>query len=87
MKLFILLILVGFSVWAWFFINDFRRKQKRRMLLSTPFPPAWDDILKKNLPPYGKLSPQLRQQLHDATRIVIAENPLKAAEVLLLTMK
>jgi Mlc titration factor MtfA (ptsG expression regulator) len=85
MKLFILLILVGFSVWAGFFINAFRRKQKRRMLLSTPFPPAWDDILKKNLPPYGKLSSQLRQQLHDATRIFIAEKSFEGCGGLTLT--
>jgi len=85
MKLFILLILVGFSVWAGFFINAFRRKQKRRMLLSTPVPPAWEDILKKNLPPYGKLSSQLRQQLHDATRIFIAEKSFEGCGGLTLT--
>jgi hypothetical protein len=34
MKLFILLMVVGLSVWAWFFIRGFRRQQKRRLLLS-----------------------------------------------------
>jgi len=85
MKLILLFLLVGLSVWAWFFINDVRRKQKRRMLLSTPFPPAWDVILKKNLPPYGKLSPGLRQQLHEATRIFIAEKSFEGCGGLTLT--
>jgi len=85
MKLFILFMLVGLGVWAGFFINAFRRKQKRRMLLSTPFPPAWDAVLKKNLPPYGKLSPQLLQQLHDATRIFVAEKSFEGCGGLTLT--
>jgi len=85
MELFILLILVGLSVWAWFFINAFRRQQKRRMLLSTPFPPAWDAILLKNLPPYNKLSPQLREQLQGATRIFVAEKSFEGCGGLTLT--
>jgi Mlc titration factor MtfA (ptsG expression regulator) len=87
MKLFILFILVGLSTWAWFFIKRFRRQQKRRLLLSTPFPPAWDDILKRNLPPYGKLPPDLLQQLQDTTRIFIAEKHLKVAGALPSPMK
>ena len=85
MKLFSLFILAGLTVWAWFLINGVRRKQKRRMLLNTPFPPAWDDILKKNLPPYGKLSPQLLQQLQDATRIFVAEKSFEGCGGLSLT--
>ena len=85
MKLFILFIVVGLTVWAGFLINGVRRKQKRRMLLNTPFPPAWEDVLKKNLPPYGRLSPQLRQQLHDATRIFIAEKSFEGCGGLTLT--
>ncbi|MBW2513414.1 MAG: zinc-dependent peptidase [Deltaproteobacteria bacterium] len=85
MKLFILFILVGFSVWAWFFINAFRRKQKRGMLLSTPFPTEWDAILKKNLPPYGNLPPDLLRQLQDATRIFMAEKSFEGCGGLTLT--
>ena len=85
MKLFILFILVGLSTWAWFFIKRFRRQQKRRLLLSTPFPPAWDDILKSNLPPYGKLPPDLLQQLQDTTRIFIAEKSFEGCGGLSIT--
>ena len=85
MKLFIFFILVGLSTWAWFFIKRFRRQQKRRLLLSTPFPPAWDDILKRNLPPYGKLPPDLLQQLQDTTRIFIAEKSFEGCGGLTIT--
>ncbi|MGB6972303.1 MAG: zinc-dependent peptidase, partial [Desulfobulbales bacterium] len=85
MKLFILLMVVGFSVWAWFFIKGFRRQQKRRLLLSSPFSPAWDAILKKNLPPYGNLPPDLLQQLQDVTRIFMAEKSFEGCGGLTLT--
>jgi Mlc titration factor MtfA (ptsG expression regulator) len=85
MKLFILYIVVGLSVWAWFFIKGFRRQRKRRCLLSTPFPAAWDTILKKNLPPYGKLPPDLLRQLHDLTRIFMAEKSFEGCGGLTLT--
>jgi Mlc titration factor MtfA (ptsG expression regulator) len=85
MKLFILLMVVGLSVWAGFFIKGFRRQQKRRLLLSSPFPPAWDAILKKNLPPYTNLPPDLLQQLQDATRIFVAEKSFEGCGGLTLT--
>ncbi len=85
MKLFILLILAGLSVWAGFFIKGNLRQQKRRTLLSTPFPQAWDAILKKNLPPYEKLAPELRRQLQDATRIFVSEKSFEGCGGLTLT--
>ena len=78
-------MVVGLSVWAWFFIKGFRRQQKRRLLLSSPFSPAWDAILKKNLPPYTRLSPGLLQQLQDATRIFMAEKSFEGCGGLTLT--
>lgn len=85
MKLFILFMLVGLGVWAGFALNSFRRKQKRHRLLSTPFPPAWDVILKQNLPPYSKLAPHLRQQLHDTIRIFMGEKSFEGCGGLILT--
>jgi len=78
-------MVVGLSVWAWFFIKGFRRQQKRRLLLSSPFSPAWDAILKKNLPPYGNLPPDLLQQLQDVTRIFMAEKSFEGCGELTLT--
>jgi Mlc titration factor MtfA (ptsG expression regulator) len=73
MKLFLLLLATGLCVWAWFLISGYLRQQRRRRLLATPFPPAWDAILKKNLPPYANLPADLLRQLQDATRIFMAE--------------
>ena len=85
MKLIILFLVVGLTVGGWFFMQTFRRDQKRRRLLSTPFPPEWDAILKKNLPPYTRLSPGLLQQLQDATRIFMAEESFEGCGGLTLT--
>jgi hypothetical protein len=85
MKLLILFMAGGLAVWAWLFTRRFLRRRKRRLLLSTPFPPAWDAILHKNLPPYGKLPPDLRRQLQDATRIFIAEKSFEGCGGLTLT--
>ena len=73
MKLLIVLTLLGVAFWGWFAGKAFLLKQRRRCLLLTPFPPAWDGILGQNLPPYGKLAPDLRQQLQDIIKIFIAE--------------
>ncbi|MDX1775089.1 MAG: zinc-dependent peptidase [Desulfobulbales bacterium] len=85
MKLIIFLIFAGGAVWAFKVISTWRRRQRRRKLLHTPFPPEWSAILKNNLPPYGKLSPQLRQQLHDHLRIFIAEKSFEGCGGLTLT--
>jgi Mlc titration factor MtfA (ptsG expression regulator) len=62
-----------------------RRRQKRQVLLGTPFPPAWSAILKENLPPYQQLSPQLQQELHDYISIFIAEKNFEGCGGLTLT--
>ncbi len=85
MKLLIPLILVGLSVWAGFAISAFRRKKKRQLLLSTPFPEEWDTLLHYNLPPYNKLSPELRKQLQAAMRIFIGEKNFEGCGGLTMT--
>jgi Mlc titration factor MtfA (ptsG expression regulator) len=61
------------------------RRRNRRILLSSPFPEEWIEILNKNLPPYLKLSSTLRQQLHDLVRIFIAEKSFEGCGGLILT--
>ncbi|MEN8142867.1 MAG: M90 family metallopeptidase [Thermodesulfobacteriota bacterium] len=85
MKLIILFILTGVAVWAVKVFTAARREQRRRELLSTPFPPEWLAILKENLPPYQKLSPELQQQLKDYIRIFIAEKSFEGCGGLTLT--
>lgn len=85
MKPFILLMSLGLAAWAVVIAKAWLRRQRRRRLLSPPFPPAWDAVLKENLPPYGKLAPVLRQQLQDAIRIFIAEKSFEGCGGLILT--
>ncbi|MCK5578602.1 MAG: zinc-dependent peptidase [Planctomycetes bacterium] len=49
------------------------RKKKRRRALRAPFAPAWEKILQNNLPPYQKLSPQLKEQLQQYIKLFICE--------------
>jgi Mlc titration factor MtfA (ptsG expression regulator) len=85
MKLIILFFIAGAAVWAGKFFAAARRRQKRRILMGTPFPPQWAAILKENLPPYQKLSPQLQQQLHGYISIFIAEKNFEGCGGLTLT--
>jgi Mlc titration factor MtfA (ptsG expression regulator) len=85
MKLVLFFIIIGAAVWAVKVIPRAWRQQKRRALLSTPFPPAWAEILKKNLPPYQKLPAQLQQQLNGYIRIFIAEKSFEGCGGLALT--
>ncbi len=84
-KLIIFFLISGGVVWAIKFFVSARRQQKRRALLSTPFPSEWAAILKRNLPPYQKISPQLQQQLHDYIRIFISEKSFEGCGGLTLT--
>ncbi|UCF87558.1 MAG: zinc-dependent peptidase [Nitrospiraceae bacterium] len=85
MKLIIFFLIAGGVVWAIKVFASARRQQKRRALLSTPFPPEWSSILKDNLPAYQKISPQLQQQLHDYIRIFISEKSFEGCGGLTLT--
>jgi len=84
-KLIIFFLISGGVVWAIKFFVSARRQQKRRALLSTPFPSEWAAILKRNLRPYQKISPQLQQQLHDYIRIFISEKFFEGCGGLTLT--
>jgi Mlc titration factor MtfA (ptsG expression regulator) len=85
MKLIIFFLITGGVVWAIKVFASARRQQKRRALLSTPFPSEWSAILTANLPPYQKISPQLQQQLHDYIRIFISEKSFEGCGGLILT--
>ena len=85
MKLFVFFLIAGGAVWAVKLFITARRQHKRRVLLSTPFPPEWSVILTDNLPPYQKMSPELQQQLHNYIQIFIAEKSFEGCGGLILT--
>ena len=84
MKLIILLIAAGVTFFTVIASKAGLRQLKRRRLLGAPFPPAWDDVLQRNLPPYGKLTPRLRQQLQELIRIFIGEKSFEGCGGLVL---
>ncbi len=85
MKLFVFFLIAGGAVWAVKLFITARRQHKRRVLLSTPFPPEWSVIITDNLPPYQKMSPELQQQLHVNIQIFIAEKSFEGCGGLILT--
>jgi len=84
-KLTLFFLIAGGVVWGIKVFASARRQQKRRALLSIPFPPEWSAILKENLPPYQKISTQLQQQLHEYIRIFISEKSFEGCGGLTLT--
>jgi Mlc titration factor MtfA (ptsG expression regulator) len=44
------------------------RRRQRRRALAAPFPDAWLKIIRQNIPPYSKLSPEMQQQVQSYTR-------------------
>ena len=85
MKLIIIISIAGAVILAFKLFTSVRRQQKRRALLSTPFPGEWAEILSRNFPPYEKLSPHLQQELHDYIRIFISEKSFEGCGGLTLT--
>ncbi len=85
MKLIVFFLIIGGAVWAVKVFSTAHRQQKRRVLLSTPFPPEWSVILEDNFPQYQKISSNLQQQLHDYIRIFISEKSFEGCGGLTLT--
>ena len=44
------------------------RRKKRRRALAAPFPDGWLTIIRQNIPPFSKLSPEMQQQVQGYTR-------------------
>lgn len=49
------------------------RDRRRRRLLDTPFPPEWDEYLRRNVAMYARLPAVDRAALCDITRVLVAE--------------
>ena len=70
----------------------FFRDRRRRKLLSEPFPPHWDVLLRRNVGHYARLSAAERARLRDITRVLVAEktwlgrNELVVTEEMTLTV-
>jgi len=45
-----------------------KRRNQRRRALAAAFPASWLAIIRQNIPPYSKLSPEMQQQVQDYTQ-------------------
>lgn len=82
----LLFFLVAGGIWAaYILMGRMRRKARRREALQQPFLDEWVQILKKNLPPYAKLSDGLRHELHQNMKIFLAEKSFEGCGGLTLT--
>lgn len=85
MRLVIFFIVAG-GVWAaYILIARIRRQARRRKALQQPFPDAWVEILKQNLPPYTRLSDDFCKELHQDIKIFLLEKSFEGCGGLTIT--
>ncbi|MBU4316865.1 MAG: zinc-dependent peptidase [Proteobacteria bacterium] len=73
------------AVWAGYIgISRLRQNARRQKALARPFADAWVEILRQNLPPYEKLSDDLRRQLHQDIQWFLAEKSFEGCGGLIL---
>lgn len=85
MRLLLVFIIVGVILTAYIVIGRLRRNARRRLALQKPFLEEWIAGLKKNLPPYTKLSDTFRRELHDYIKIFLAEKSFEGCGGLVIT--
>ena len=73
LKFFIIAIVVGVSVLAFFYGKRKLRNRRLRQLAAAPFPDEWEKILKKNVGLYKYLPDTLKEQLHTDIKIFVNE--------------
>ena len=66
-------LLLAATAWLWGLplVRELRRARVRRQ----PFPPAWRELLRRRMPYYAALPPDLQLQLKKLTQVFIAEKP------------
>ena len=61
------------------------KRRRRERLRATPFPPEWDDTLRKNVPLYDRLSEPDRRELQGHIQVFVAEKTFEGCGGLSLT--
>ena len=64
------IVLAGMGIWL---AITATHKARRAAIMRQPFPPAWHDILRQNLPPYPHLPKALQDRLHGYTMLFLSE--------------
>ena len=58
---------------AWLLLQPRLTVMRRRRIRNRPFPAAWRAILRRNVPLYGRLPPELQRQLRGHIQVFLAE--------------
>lgn len=66
-------------MWNWF------KKRRRAKILTTEFPPSWEEILLSNVGHYHRLNSEERQRLHRLIQVFVAEKTWEGCGGLVLT--
>ncbi|MDE0839545.1 MAG: zinc-dependent peptidase [Kiritimatiellae bacterium] len=80
----IFVVLGGLCVGCLLFSRAHRRA-KRRLALAQPFPDEWVQVLTSNLPPYTRLTPELRRELHHGVQLFLADKSFEGCGDLAIT--
>lgn len=84
LAIFILLVAAGLLA-AYVLMTMARRRARRRLAFTSPFPDEWAQVLHQNIPPYAKLSAKLRQELHQDINLFLVEKSFEGCEDLTIT--
>jgi Mlc titration factor MtfA (ptsG expression regulator) len=71
----------GLATGSWLVSAATRRRERRRQLLSEPFPPAWREFLLATYDHYERLPLMLRARFEDDVRVFIDETRITGIEV------
>jgi Mlc titration factor MtfA (ptsG expression regulator) len=77
----IIFVIAVISLAAWILYRWVRYKE----LLSKPFPPEWEKIVRKNVPLYNRLPELLKQQLHGLVHLFLSEKKFEGCGGLQIT--
>lgn len=64
---------VALAVVAWLALGPSVHEYRRRRLRERPFPAQWREILRRRVPAYRRLPPNLQQQLRQHINVFLAE--------------
>lgn len=82
MQLLIALISLSCALWLFF---AWKRRKRRRTLRQAPFPEAWRATLRRNVPLYPLLPPQLKPELEGHINVFLHEKNFEGAAGLEIT--
>jgi Mlc titration factor MtfA (ptsG expression regulator) len=66
-------------MFSWF------KRRRRQKLWKTEFPPAWEEILQRNLPRFGLFTPEEQQRLRNDLRVFVVERTWESLNSIVIT--